>query len=350
MLLTDRLTMLDNLIEGYRLQARIEGKSLKTVGIYTTALTILNEFLKQDGLPTDVGEIGVSEIRRFIPYLQGAKAYREHPYTRPQQKGLTSHTINCYLRAIRAFWSWLVSEEIIETNPFEKVKIPKPLKKVIIPFTEEQLKSLLDVIDTHTPAGFRDWTIILTLLDTGLRVMELANLRLEDVNLSQRSLKVCGKGAKERVVPVGGTVQRAMAKYINRYRLNPVNQLLDHLFLTRAGEPLTTNRIESMIRGYGEKARIDGVRCSPHTFRHTFAIAYLRNGGDVFSLQRILGHETLDMVRNYLNVAQYDLQAAHARSSPVDNMKLKPRASFAHNIRKAPKEIDVPILEEVPDA
>lgn len=323
MIETYRVTMLDTLIKSYRLQAKIEGKSPKTVAIYTTALTILNNFLEQDGLPNDVGEIGVPEIRRFILYLQQAKAYKEHPYTRPQQKGLTGHTINCYLRAIRAFWSWLVSEEIIETNPFHRIKIQKPPKKIILPFTESQIQALVGVIDNHSAIGFRDWTVILTLLDTGLRVTELASLKLEDANLNQRCLKVLGKGAKERTVPIGGTVQRTMAKYVNRYRPQPVNQLSDYLFLTRSGEALTANRIETIIEDYGRKAGIVGVRCSPHTFRHTFAISYLRNGGDVFTLQQILGHETLDMVRKYLNVAQYDLQAAHQRCSPVDNFKLK---------------------------
>jgi len=339
--------MLDNLIESYRLHAKIEGKSPKTIIIYTTALTIFKNFLEQDGLPTDVTQIRQQELRRFILYLQGTKAYREHPFTRPQQNGLTGHTINCYLRAIRAFWSWLVSEEIILMNPFDKVRIPKPPKKIIVPFTEEQIKSLVAVIDTRSPIGFRDWTVILTLLDTGLRVTELADLKLKHANLNERSLKVWGKGAKERVVPIGGTVQRAIAKYINRYRPNPINQLSDHLFLTRAGEPLTANRIESIIEDYGKEARIEGVRCSPHTFRHTFAISYLRNGGDVFSLQRILGHESLDMVRNYLNMAQYDLQAAHLRCSPVDNMRLKAGGSSIRNIKKVPIALDELALEEV---
>jgi integrase/recombinase XerD len=87
--------------------------------------------------------------------------------------------------------------------------------------------------------------------------------------------------------------------------------------------PLTPNRIQSIIERHALKAKIQGVRTSPHTFRHTFAISYLRNGGDVFTLQRILGHETLDMVRNYVNLTQYDLQEAHLRCSPVDNLKIK---------------------------
>jgi integrase/recombinase XerD len=247
----------------------------------------------------------------------------EHPFTGPQKKGLTGHTVNCYLRALRAFWSWLEAEEFIDINPFNKIIIPKPPKKIMTPFSEEQIRTLLSVIDTKPATGFRDWTIILTLLDAGIRVTELTELKLENVNLMQRCLKINGKGNKERIVPVGISVQRALAKYINKYRPNPIYPLSDNLFLNRDGMPLTPNRIQSIIERYALKAKIQGVRASPHTFRHTFAISYLRNGGDVFTLQRILGHETLDMVRNYVNLTQYDLQEAHLRCSPVDNLKIK---------------------------
>jgi site-specific recombinase XerD len=326
---TECYTPLSSLLDTYQIQARTEGKSPNTIRIYTTALGILQRFLERRGLPTNVTGIGSEELREFIGYLQNTKAFMEHPFTGPQEKGLTGHTINCYLRAIRAFWSWLVAEEFIESNPFDKIKVPKPPKKVITPFSEEQIRSLLNAVDTGLPIGFRAWTIILTLLDTGIRVTELTNLKLEDFDLSQRCLKIRGKGNKERIVPIGISVQKALAKYINKYRPNPTHPLSNNLFLNRDGMPLTPNRIEAIIERYASKVKIQGVRASPHTFRHTFAISYLRNGGDVFTLQRILGHETLDMVRNYVNVAQYDLQEAHLRCSPVDNLKIKAR-HFQH--------------------
>jgi len=320
---TECFTNLNNLLETYQIQARTEGKSQNTIRIYTTAISILERFLRRKGYSTDVIGIGPEEIREFISYLQNTKVFMDHPFTRPQKKGLAGHTINCYLRAIRAFWGWLETEEMIEVNPFDRIKIPKPPKKVIIPFSEDQIRALLSVIDTKSLTGVRDWTIILTLLDTGIRVTELTELKLENVNLMQRCLKINGKGNKERIVPVGISVQRALAKYINKYRPNPIYPLSDNLFLNRDGIPLTPNRIQSIIERYALKAKIQGVRASPHTFRHTFAISYLRNGGDVFTLQRILGHETLDMVRNYVNLTQYDLQEAHLRCSPVDNLKIK---------------------------
>ena len=320
---TNRATQLDNLIQGYRLYARTEGKSPKTIEITTTAVTTLRDFLEAKEFSTDAYEIGTLELREFILHLKQVKAFEHHRFVKPQEKGLSGHAINCYLRAVRAFWSWLVREEVILSNPFAKVRIPKAPTKVIPTFSENQIQNLLGVIHTSTPAGFRDWTMILTLLDTGLRASELINLGLEDVNLNDGIVKVYGKGAKERVVPIGARVQRAIWKYLQRYRPQPSNPLCHNLFLTQIGEQITVNRLEAIIKNRGKRARIEGVRCSPHTFRHTFAISYLRNGGNVFSLQRILGHESLDMVRNYLNIATSDLQAAHQRYSPVDILRLK---------------------------
>ena len=330
---TERFSSISNLLEIYRIQARTEGKSEYTLRIYTTALTSFQRFLEIKRYSTDVTQIRPAEIREFISYLQNTKAFMDHPFTGPQQKCLAGHTVNCYLRAIRAVWGWLMAEEFIEVNPFDKIKVPKAPKKVITPFSDDQLRAFFAAIDAKSPAGFRDLTIVQTFLDTGIRLTELTDLKLNEVNLIQRCLKIHGKGNKERIVPIGITLQKALAKYINKYRPNPQYPLADNLFLSKDGMPLTSNRVQSIIEVYAIKAGIEGVRSSPHTFRHTFAISYLRNGGDVFTLQRILGHETLDMVRNYVTLAQSDLQAAHLRCSPIDNLKLKTKPPSAYSAR-----------------
>jgi len=170
------------------------------------------------------------------------------------------------------------------------MKLPKPAKKVMPTFSDPQILQLLSVIDTSTPEGYRNHGMILTLLDTALRVSELTGVKMDDLWLEEGLLKVMGKGGKERHVPIGAEVQRILWHYINRYRPQPLNPNFDFLFLTRDGRKLTKGRIEIMISGYGEKACIKGVRVSPHTLRHTGAVRFLRNGGDVFSLQRLLGH------------------------------------------------------------
>jgi site-specific recombinase XerD len=106
-------TRLDNLIQGYRLCARTEGKSENTIRIYTMALNALKDFLKAKQYPTDVTELSAHELREFILHLQRVKAFEHHPFTKLQDKGISGHAVNCYLRAIRAFWSWLVRERLL---------------------------------------------------------------------------------------------------------------------------------------------------------------------------------------------------------------------------------------------
>ncbi|GAF67237.1 unnamed protein product [marine sediment metagenome] len=229
---------------------------------------------------------------------------------------------------------------MIKDNPFLKVKLPRPVRKVIPVFSENQIVQFLSIIDTSTPEGYRNYAIILTLLDTALRVSELAGITMDDLWLDDGLLKVMGKGGKERHIPIGAEVQRILWRYINRYRAQPLNPSSDFLFLTSDGRKLTKGRIEIMMSGYGKKAGIKGVRVSPHTLRHTAAVRFLRNGGDVFSLQRLLGHSSLEMTRHYCDLADVDVKRAHTTASPVDNLYL---VRSGHNVRqvsrRTPKQV-----------
>ena len=160
------------------------------------------------------------------------------------------------------------------------------------------------------------------MLDTGLRVNELINLMMDNVWLEEGLIKVLGKGNKERLVPIGKQIRKLLWRYITRYRPEPARPNLNNLFLNRDGRPLTKNRVDSLMKRYGKMAGLTGIRCSPHTLRHTFAINYLRNEGDVFSLQKILGHSSLEMTRRYCELANVDVKKVHATASPVDNLKL----------------------------
>ena len=316
-------TRLGKLLGGYRLSAQSEGKSPNTIAIVVASVRFLEEFLIDNNLSPNVGKVGVEELRRFIVYLRERPRFAHHRFTQPQSGHLSGHTINGYLRALQSFWSWLEREDFIEENPFRKLKIPKAPKKVIPIFTEEQLHQFFATMDITSPVGYRDYTIILTLLDTGIRCSELTSLKVTDVNLESRLLKVWGKGSKERLVPIGAKVQNALWKYLTRYRPEPITPRYDQVFLTRDGRPLTKDRLEAIVERCGKKADITGIRVSPHTFRHTMAVTFLRNGGDVFSLQRILGHSQLEVLRGYVNLAQSDISRVHRRNSPADNLEFK---------------------------
>ncbi len=170
-------TEIGGLLHGYQLCAATEGKSPNSVAIVTDSVTYLYDFLSSNGLSTDVTLIGAGEMRTFILYLQQKRCFSNHPYSKAQQRGLSGHTINTYMRSIRAFWSWLVEEEVIESNPFSRLKIPHPPKKIIATFSPYQIESLLGVMSSSAE-GYRDVVIVLTLLDTGLRVNELVLMHL----------------------------------------------------------------------------------------------------------------------------------------------------------------------------
>jgi len=315
-------TELSKLIEGYSLCARSEGISENTILLTRRAVGYLRNFLLNSGLPTQVDSIGVAEIRSFILHLKRARRFENHPLIRSHDRELTGHTINCYLRSISAFWTWLLKERFIGSNPFARIKIPKAPTKVITPFTQEQICSLLQAIDTSSEAGLRNYAIVLMLLDTGMRLAELIGLRMDDVDLRNRALKVLGKGAKERRLPIGKRLLAALWKY-QLHRPQPATGAIDNFFLTRDGWPLNKNRVETIIKNLGRKVGLQGVRCSPHTFRHTFCVQFLRNGANLFTLQQMTGHSSLEVLRGYVALAESDLNTAHQKFSPADNLNLK---------------------------
>jgi len=306
---------LRNLIQGFKLSCQTECKSPRTVEWYTSFLHRFHNFLERNNCPTDISCLDRSHIRGFIRYLQ-AEARVPHTGT-----ALSTATIQAYIRVLKAFFSWATREEYLKVNPMAAISMPKSATKIIDTFTDEQVATLTDVCLRSSVNGHRDFTILLLFLDSGVRVSELVAIELEDVNLPEGHIIVKhGKGQKQRILPVGSIVQKLLWKYINQYRPQPLTDNITSLFLTNNGLPLTRNGIQQMMRRLASRAGITGVRCSPHTFRHTFSKRYLTNGGDVFSLQRILGHSSLASVRLYLNLFACDIKKQHQRFSPVDRL------------------------------
>jgi integrase/recombinase XerD len=282
----------------------------------------LHGYLQRNDLPTEAAAIGPEEIRAFILDLMNSKRYQDHPNVNYQESRLSRQTINSYLRASRAAWNRWVANGLVESSPFAHVKLPKVQKKVIPTFNTSQIAEIMNVIDKSTPEGYRDYVLILLYLDTACRLSEITNLKVDDVDMKRRTIKVTGKGQMERVVPIGAKVLKALWKYINRYRATPLLPKYNHVFLTREGKPLSKNRVEAIVKKYGKKAKITGVRCSPHTLRHTACLFWIRNHGDLFSLQQITGHSSLEVLRGYVNLAQSDVREAHRKYSPVDNLEI----------------------------
>jgi len=304
-------------IAQYRTCARAEGQSPKTVKETVACVRRFSQFLGGD--PT-LGDIGTGELRRFILALQKREAYAQHPYTRPQKRALSPETIATYVRSIKNFFAFLAREKIIPANLIAAVRVPRTPERIMPILTEAEIVSLLGEtrVVGRMDTGYRDKALMLTLLDTGLRISELCGLRDSDVDLEGGVLKVMGKGQRERHVPIGAKVGKALGLY---QWARPQAVGTDKFWLTEDGRPLTPGRIAKRLKHYAEKAGLKGAKVNPHSWRHTSAVFYLRNGGDIFTLQKKLGHKTLEMTRRYANLADSDVKAAHLSHSPADKLR-----------------------------
>ena len=299
-------TLLSKAIEGFLLARAADGYSPATLEQYRWALKML---LEMGDKP--LKQIDIAHLRNFMASVQ-------------QKPGLSATSVFHVWKAIRAFYKW-TSAEGLSDRPDKLLSKPKAAYREIKPFSKEEIQALLKAAERTKPSegrrksftmrrltALRDIAIILLLLDTGIRASELCRLTGNDIDLQNGLVTIhpCRSGVKSRprIIPIGQITRKAIWRYQSH---------------TECGEKvfgLNRNGLLQLLRSLGERAGVNNVH--PHRFRHTFAIQYLRNGGDVFTLQRLLGHNSLQMVKHYLNLADTDTQSAHRRASPVDRWRL----------------------------
>lgn len=309
---------LTSLIIVYEVSNQAEGKSSKTVRWYSEMLSAFTRYMQVKLNTCDLAAFNIDMVRGYILYLRQKPKFQEHPYTPPQAKPLSPKTIQCHVRALKAFSSWLHSEGYTFENCLKNLKLPKAPVVVMEPLTPEETKTIIASMNSKSSTGARNHAIVVTLLDTGLRASEVANITLGNMNLNEGYLKVMGKGAKERIVPIGKYVRMNLWSYIDKVRPQPASLDCSSLFLSPSGKPITVNTIKLF---FSRLAKSSGVeRLHAHLCRHTFAINYLMNGGDIFSLREILGHTTLDMVNHYLHFTSSQIVAQQHKYSPMDRL------------------------------
>ena len=308
-------TSLNSLIQGYILNCRTENKSPRTIVGYKLVLNKFSLYCEQNNFP-QIQKLTHVHVKNYLWYL-GSETHIWSTSNPTSQKLLSQTTINGYFRALRTFFNWLEREELIIENPFKRLKAPKIDTKIVQALTTPEIQKLFKACSGKSALDNRNKAILSMFLDTGLRISELTNLNIDDVNKDDGSILVKhGKGGKQRIVRIGSTAQKSLWRYMTLYRKGKSNRL----FLNRCGEPLELNGMKILFRRLGE---IANVKFHPHQLRHTFAISFLRAGGDVFSLQYFLGHSTLQMTQRYLqSLNANDAAIAHKKFSPLDNMKI----------------------------
>ncbi|MFC2044724.1 tyrosine-type recombinase/integrase [Chloroflexota bacterium] len=306
-------TSLKSLVKGYILNCKTEGKSPKTISGYEMILRNFVWYCKQNDFP-EIQRLTSAHIRHFLWYLS-SESHRWDSTSPSAMRQVSSTTVNDYFRALRTFFNWLEREELTIENPFKNLKPPKVDSKVIQALSPTDIDRLFRACSGKSVLDVRNKAILSVFLDTGLRISELNNLTLDDVDLDNGSLLIRkGKGGKQRVVRIGNKAQKSLWRYITIYRKSESNSL----FINRNGDSLNLLGLKILIKRLGDKAK---VKVHPHKLRHTFAVSFLRAGGDVFSLQYMLGHSTLSMTQRYLqSLNANDAANTHRRHSPLDNL------------------------------
>lgn len=288
-------------------EQKIRNRTKRTLAWYRENLHTLRVFLERQGVCTDPRSI-TSQTLKSHYVLHMLETLRLSPVT-----------VNGRIRTVKAFFKFLHDERYLSVDPADPLTLVRTSKTIIHAFSDDQVRVLLRMPDEKTFAGFRDYVIMCLLLETGMRVSEIAGIRLSDVRWKDNGIKLLGKGRKERIVPMQSKMKLLLRKYMDARGDVPS---VDHLFISVENQPISKRNIQERLHDYGVAARLQGVRVSPHTFRHTFAKMYIKNGGDAFTLQAILGHSSLETVRLYVNMFSSDVQEQHRRFSPLQGFEM----------------------------
>jgi site-specific recombinase XerD len=287
------------LIVSFLTDRKAQGLTASTIGFYREKLSGFAAYCEAQALE-HLAELTPDFIRQYLLRL-----------------GETHNAggVHAHFRTLRAFLRWVDLEEILEgwKNPIRKIKAPRVDVQPIEGVTPEDVAAMIQVCSSDF-LGVRDKAVLLTLFDTGLRSKEFYSLDLADLDLANSALLIHkSKSRKPRLVYFGRRTRRAIRSYLKQ---RPDNY--SALWLSRSGERMTHATLRSILQ---HRAALAGITTpSPHDFRRGFALAMLRSGADVFSIQRLLGHADLTVLRRYLAQTDADTQAAHAKHSPIDNL------------------------------
>ncbi len=267
-------------------------------------------------------EVGTPEIKAFLGYLATGHTEAGGRWGNPcLTRAMRPVSMHAYYRALHAFFSWMVEEELVDVSLVGRIKAPVYRSEVKQPVSSEGIGSLLEAAKrSESPA--RNEAILLVLIDTGVRASELCSLRVGDVDLPQRSFRVLGKGNKYRTCYIGGGTTKALMKYLRLHPKEKDQPLFSADGGRTTGSALTKSGLTQLLKRLAKSAKIPS--CGPHALRRTFAVEFLRaSNGNVFTCQHLLGHTDLTQTRLYCAVAQADVENQHRQFSPADRMKKK---------------------------
>ncbi len=278
-----------------------------TISNYKRDIEYFFSFL-QDKKITNIKNVKYQDIRDYLIHLHN------HQYSKK--------TISRYISSLRTFFKYLYGESAVSSNPMVLVSNPKLDKRLPVFLYTNDLEQLLASPSLDNIYGIRDSLILELLYSTGIRVSELVNIKLKNINFNDKQIKILGKGNKERYVLYGDICSQKLIKYLNNSREILNIKGSEYLILGRNGTKLTTRFIELLLKKYQQQANIK-INVTPHTLRHTFATHLLDGGADLKTVQELMGHESLSSTQVYTHITNERLRNVYLKTHPRsrDNKK-----------------------------
>jgi len=276
--------------------------SVLTVKAYQKDLEVFSEFIKNEFGDATINHVNYAQIRNWIVQLV--------------ESGMSNQSVNRKISALSTYYKFLLKVGDIQVNPLAKHKALKTSKKVQVPFSEREVKTVLDDICLGNDfESVRNKFIIELFYSTGIRRIELVNLKLDSIDLKTKTLKVLGKRNKERIVPLINTVVQTAILYLEKR--NGLESILDKemLFLTQKGVKIYETLVYRIINGYFSSAS-SKVKKSPHILRHSFATHLLNQGADLNAVKELLGHSSLASTQVYTHNSIAELKKVHVKAHP----------------------------------
>ncbi len=275
--------------------------SINTIKSYRNDLTNFLNFLYKLNV-FNLNEIDYFLLREYLVELH--------------KKKYSARSVNRALSTLRSFFNFLQNEGYIKENPLFLINYQKVGKRLPVYLHSEEIEELLNVPNKNTPLGFRNFLIIEILYSTGIRVSELINIKIKDINFEDMVIKIFGKGSKERYALFGVVLKNAILKYLKYFRMELLqNKTNDYLLLNKNGNQLTDRGIRLIIDNIVKRSGIK-KNISPHTIRHTFATHMLNNGADLKIVQELLGHSNLSTTQIYTHVSNIYLKKIYEETHP----------------------------------
>lgn len=318
--ITQRKFNLEQTIDQFLDDRRLQKRSERTIQTYKQTLSHFANFCVDRGLDGSEPDC----VREYIRWLTFEKVrWDDHPTSPEGDIGVSARTANNTIRNLRVFYNWCIKKKLLAESPADQVGYQTEEEESFEVFTDEEVEAMLNAPNRRVYTGFRDYVMMVLIVDTGLRVGEMTSLVRGDIDLLYRQIHIRAEIAKPRrtrTVPFSATTADLLRELFEYIGVGD-DDTDEYVFLTQYGDRYYGDTFAKMLKKYAKRTGLSiKGRVSPHTFRHYFAVKFLRNGGNQFALMKILGHADIAMTQRYVRYIDSDLKEAHDKASPIDSI------------------------------